>query len=35
MMNKIKLNDGNLIPSIGFGTYKATKAEGILAVKML
>lgn len=32
-MNKIKLNDGNLISSIGFGTYKATKTEGVLAVK--
>ncbi|MDR2221491.1 MAG: aldo/keto reductase [Flavobacteriaceae bacterium] len=32
-MNRLKLNDGRLIPSVGFGTYKATKEEGIAAVK--
>lgn len=33
MMNKIKLNDGNYICSIGFGTYKATEQKGIESVK--
>lgn len=33
MMNKIKLNDGNYIYSIGFGTYKATEQKGIESVK--
>ncbi len=32
-MNYITLNDGNRIPSIGFGTYKATEEEGINAVQ--
>lgn len=31
-MKTIQLNDGNLIPSIGFGTYKADEAEGIASV---
>jgi len=33
-MKYIKLNDGHEIPSIGFGTYKATEEEGIEAVKL-
>lgn len=32
-MKYIQLNDGNKIPSIGFGTYKATEQEGIESVK--
>ena len=32
-MKKLTLNDGNKIPLIGFGTYKATAQEGIEAVK--
>lgn len=32
-MEYIKLNDGNIIPPIGFGTYKATEQEGIESVK--
>lgn len=32
-MHYIELNDGNKIPSIGFGTYKATEQEGIESVK--
>lgn len=32
-MEYIKLNDGNTIPPIGFGTYKATEQEGIESVK--
>ena len=32
-MKYLKLNDGNQIPAIGFGTYKATEEEGIEAVK--
>lgn len=31
-MKMIQLNDGNQIPSIGFGTYKAEESEGIAAV---
>lgn len=33
-MEYIKLNDGNRIPLIGFGTYKATEEEGIASVKL-
>lgn len=33
-MEYIKLNDGNQIPFIGFGTYKATEEEGIASVKL-
>lgn len=33
-MNYITLNDGNQIPSIGFGTYKAAEQEGIESVKL-
>lgn len=32
-MKKIKLNDGNEIPTVGFGTYKCTEQEGIESVK--
>ncbi|MCC6287810.1 MAG: aldo/keto reductase [Chitinophagaceae bacterium] len=32
-MKKIMLNDGNSIPTIGFGTYKATEEEAIAAIK--
>ncbi len=32
-MKNTTLNDGNLIPQIGFGTYKATREEGIESVK--
>ncbi len=32
-MNKLKLNDQNNIPIVGFGTYKATEEEGIESVK--
>ncbi len=32
-MHYIELNDGNKIPSIGFGTYKANEQEGIESVK--
>ncbi|MDT0647127.1 aldo/keto reductase [Zunongwangia sp. F260] len=32
-MKKLTLNDGNKIPVIGFGTYKATAQEGIESVK--
>lgn len=32
-MKYITLNDGNRIPAIGFGTYKATEEEGIASVK--
>jgi diketogulonate reductase-like aldo/keto reductase len=28
-----KLNDGNVIPTIGFGTYKAEEAEGVMAIQ--
>ncbi len=31
-MTEIILNDGNTIPSIGFGTYEATEQEGIESV---
>lgn len=33
-MKNLTLNDGNVIPHIGFGTYKATEEEGIAAVKL-
>ncbi|HNP18267.1 MAG TPA: aldo/keto reductase [Fulvivirga sp.] len=32
-MRTLILNDGNKIPIVGFGTYKATEQEGIEAVK--
>ncbi|MDT0685237.1 aldo/keto reductase [Autumnicola psychrophila] len=32
-MKKLTLNDGNKIPIVGFGTYKATAQEGIESVK--
>jgi len=32
-MNYYKLNNGNKIPSIGFGTYQAKEEEGIAAIK--
>lgn len=32
-MNTIQLNDGNVIPQVGFGTYKANTEEGIASVK--
>lgn len=32
-MEEIILNDGNRIPVVGFGTYKATEHEGIESVK--
>ena len=32
-MSHITLNDGNIIPSVGFGTYKATDEEAIAAIK--
>ncbi|MDT0690866.1 aldo/keto reductase [Salegentibacter sp. F188] len=32
-MKKLTLNDGNKIPIVGFGTYKATGQEGIESVK--
>ncbi|MDN3492496.1 aldo/keto reductase [Winogradskyella bathintestinalis] len=32
-MKNLKLNDGNSMPIVGFGTYKATEQEGIDAVK--
>ncbi len=32
-MKSIQLNDGNILPAIGFGTYKAKEQEGIAAVK--
>jgi len=32
-MNELILNDGNKIPILGFGTYKATEQEGIESVK--
>lgn len=32
-MKTITLNDGNIIPQLGFGTYKSTAQEGIAAVK--
>jgi len=32
-MKDILLNDGNRIPQLGFGTYKATEQEGIEALK--
>jgi diketogulonate reductase-like aldo/keto reductase len=28
-----KLHDGNVIPTIGFGTYKAEEAEGVMAIQ--
>lgn len=31
-MKSIQLNDGNTMPAIGFGTYKATEEEGIASV---
>lgn len=31
-MKKLSLNDGNEIPIVGFGTYKATRHEGIESV---
>lgn len=33
MIDKITLNDGNKIPKLGFGTYKAADREGIDSVK--
>lgn len=33
MNMSVILNDGNTIPSIGFGTYKATEEEAIAAIK--
>ncbi|MGB3773809.1 MAG: aldo/keto reductase [Leeuwenhoekiella sp.] len=33
MQDDILLNDGNRMPRVGFGTYKATEKEGIEAVK--
>lgn len=33
-MKYITLNDGLTLPSIGFGTYKATEEEGIASVKL-
>lgn len=33
-MNEIQLNDGNTLPVVGFGTYKAGEQEGIDAVKI-
>ncbi|SFU59905.1 Aldo/keto reductase [Pustulibacterium marinum] len=33
MIDKITLNDGNKIPQLGFGTYKAAEQEGIDSVK--
>lgn len=33
-MKELKLNDGNSLPSIGFGTYKAEEQEGLDAVKL-
>lgn len=33
MIKEIILNDGNKIPVVGFGTYKATELEGIESVK--
>ncbi len=32
-MKSIQLNDGNILPAIGFGTYKAKEQEGIAAIK--
>ncbi|MCW3787808.1 aldo/keto reductase [Plebeiibacterium sediminum] len=32
-MNTITLNDKNIIPILGFGTYKATETEGVKSVK--
>lgn len=32
-MNNLILNDGNIIPVVGFGTYKSTEQEGIEAVR--
>ncbi|MFW2376595.1 MAG: aldo/keto reductase [Cellulophaga baltica] len=32
-MKEMVLNDGNKLPIVGFGTYKATEQEGIEAVK--
>lgn len=32
-MTHITLNDGNKVPSIGFGTYKATEEDGVASVK--
>ncbi|MDN5627404.1 MAG: aldo/keto reductase, partial [Weeksellaceae bacterium] len=33
MIKNITLNDGNKIPQLGFGTYKASEEEGIESVK--
>lgn len=33
MQRELTLNDGNKIPLIGFGTYKATEKEGVESVK--
>ena len=32
-MKELRLNDGNTIPIVGFGTYKATEQEGIASVR--
>ncbi len=32
-MKTFTLNDGHTIPALGFGTYKATEAEGIAAIR--
>ena len=32
-MKELHLNDGNTIPIVGFGTYKATEQEGIISVQ--
>lgn len=34
MIDKITLNDGNKIPQLGFGTYKAAEQEGIDSVNL-
>lgn len=33
MIEKLTLNDGNKLPKLGFGTYKATEQEGVESVK--
>lgn len=33
-MQELLLNDGNKIPIVGFGTYKATEEEGVEAVRI-
>jgi Aldo/keto reductases, related to diketogulonate reductase len=32
-MKELTLNDGNKIPTIGFGTYKSTEQEGVQSIK--